>query len=134
VDAAAQQALKTPGTEAVTARRLAAIAAAQLHARLHGRSRDRMQARGEGYWSVVLCMCLPGRQQLVGRKLTRRREQERPFERVLELADVAGPGVGAEAGVQLGRERRRREIVLSREPGEQGLRDQPHVVPPLPHG
>src|SRR2546422_11769128 len=85
------------------------IAAAQLHRRLRGGGRDRVQQRGERYRSVVLHPSLRGGQQLVGQELARGGQEQRPLESVLELADVPGPGAGAQTGAQGGREGRRPE-------------------------
>src|SRR5438094_156913 len=132
VIAAVQQAPQAPGRDAEPASRLAAIAAAQLHRRLRGSGGDREQRRGEWNRSVPPHSRRRGRQQLVGRELARGRQEQRSLQGVLELADVPRPGMGPQAGVQVGRERRRGQTMLSGELREQRLRDQEQVVPALP--
>src|SRR2546426_3221407 len=131
---AVQQTPQAPRRDQQPASRLAAIAAAQLHSRTDGGGRDPVQRRGKWNRSFPLRLRRRGQEQLLGAQLADRRQEQRPFHGVLQLANVAGPGMGAKQLAHLGRQRWHGQVVLPGEPLEQGLGDEDEVVAPLPQG
>src|SRR5439155_6053773 len=104
------------------------VPTAQLHRRLGGRRRDFLRGGGEWEGAVGARGRLARGQELFSAEVAAGRQQQRPFERVLQLADVAGPGMRAQLLAHTRSERWLPHAVLLSQLPEQRLRDEKDIV------